>query len=82
MIGDLGHHESTKFTCDESVIDKALRFVVFDDLEEISWVYKMKEFKLTVKIKRPDQCDIAVYQLKKLQMSKLCYDFLDKYTSR
>ena len=82
MIGDLGHHKSTKFTRDERVIDKALRFVVFNDLEDISWVDKIKEFKLTFKIKRPNQCDIAVYQLKKLQISKLCCDFLDKYPSR
>ena len=33
-------------------------------------------------IKRPYQCGIAVYQLAKLRMLEIYYDFLDKYFSR
>ena len=32
--------------------------------------------------KRPYQCGIAVYQLAKMRMLELCYDFLDKYLSK
>ena len=66
MIEDLGRHKKTKFTCEERVVDKALRYPFFDDLEEIGRVYEIKEFKRTVMIKRPYQCGIAVYQLTKL----------------
>ena len=66
MIEDLGCHKSTKFTIEERVVDKALRSLFFDSLEEIDRAYEIKEFKQTVMIKRPYQCGIAVYQLAKL----------------
>ena len=44
MIEDLGRHKSKKFTCEEKVVDKALRSPFFDDLEEIGGVYEIKEF--------------------------------------
>ena len=66
MIEDLGCHKSTKFTLEERVIDKALRSPFYDNLEEIEGAHEIKEFKRTVVIKRPYQCDIAVYQLAKL----------------
>ena len=82
MIEDLGRHKSTKFTREEMVVDKVLRSPLFDNLEEISGAYEIKELQRTVTIKRPYQCGIAVYQLAKLRMLEFYYDFLDKYFSR
>ena len=82
MIEDLSHHKSTKFTREEKDVDKALRSPFFDNLEEIGGAYEITELKQTVMIKRPYQCGIAVYQLAKLRMLKLYYDFFGKYFSR
>ena len=82
MIEDLGRHKSTKFTCEERVVDKALRAPFFDSLEEFCGAYEIKEYKRTVMIKRLYQCGFAVYQLSKLRMLEFYYDFLDKYSSR
>ena len=82
MIEDLGRHKSTRFTRKEMVVDKALTFPFFDNLEYIGGAYEIKEFKRTVMVKRPYQCGIAVYQLAKLRMLEFYYDFLDKYFSR
>ena len=62
----MGRHKSKKFTLEESVVDKTLRYPFFDNLEEIGGASEIKEFKQTVMIKRPYQCGIAVYQLAKL----------------
>ena len=59
------------------VVDKVLRSPLFDNLEEISGAYEIKELQRTVTIKRPYQCGIAVYQLAKLRMLEFYYDFLD-----
>ena len=67
MIEDLGRHKSTKFTCEERSVDKALRSPFFDNLEEIAGAYKITELKRSVMIKRPYQCSIVVYQLVKLR---------------
>ena len=64
------------------VVDKTLRSPFFNNLEEIGGAYDIKEFKRTVTVKRPYQCVIAVYQLAKLRMLELYYDFLDKYFNR
>ena len=56
VIEDLGRHKSAKFTRKERVVDKAVRYPFFDNLEEIGGVYDIKEFKQTVMIKRPYQC--------------------------
>ena len=45
MIEDLGRHKSTTFTREERVVDKALRSLFFDNLEEIGGAYEIKEFK-------------------------------------
>ena len=82
MIEDLGRHKSTRFTRKEMVVDKALTFPFFDNLEDIGGAYEIKEFKRTVMVKRPYQCGIAVYQLAKLRMLEFYYDILDKYFSR
>ena len=78
----LDRYKSTKFTREERVVDKALRSLFFDNLEEIGGAYEIKEFKRTVMIKRPYQCGTAVYQLTKLRMLEFYYDFLDKYFRR
>ena len=57
------------------VVDRALRSLFFDSLEEIGGVEEIKEFKGTVIIKRS-------YQLTKLRMLEFYYDFLYKYFSR
>ena len=82
MIEDLGRQESTKFTLEEWVVDKALRSPFFDDLEEIGGAYEVKERKRAVMIKRPYQCGIDAFQLAKLRMLEFYYDFLGKYFSR
>ena len=82
IIEDLSCHKSTKFTREERVVYKALRSVLFDNIEEIGWAYEIKELKRNVMIKRAYQCGIAVLQLAKLRMLEFYYDFLDKYFSR
>ena len=82
MMEDKGRHKSTRFTCEERVVDKALKSPFFDDLEEIGEAYEIKERKQTVMIKRPYQCGIAVYLLAKGQMLEFYYNFLDEYFSR
>ena len=79
---DLGRHKSTKFTHKKRSVDKVLRSLFFDNLEEIGGAYEIKEFQWTVMIKRTYQCGIAVYQLAKLQMLEFYYYFLDNYFSR
>ena len=78
MIENLGRHKTTKFTCKEWVVDKALRSPLFNNLEEIGGAYEIKELKRSVIFKRPYQCGIAVYQLAKLRMLEFYYDFLEK----
>ena len=78
---DLGRHKSTKFMHKKRSVDKVLRSLFFDNLEEIGGAYEIKEFQWTVMIKRTYQCGIAVYQLAKLQMLEFYY-FLDNYFSR
>ena len=53
------------YTKNEDVVDKHLRSVWFEDLEEIGDAYKI-ENKVT--IHRPFQVGIVVYQLAKLRM--------------
>ena len=67
MIEHLGRHKSTKFTCEERSVDKALTSSFFDNLEEIAGDYEITELKQSVMIKRPYQCSIDVYQLVKLR---------------
>ena len=81
-IEDKGRHKSTKFTCEECVVDKALRSPFFNKLEEAGGAYEIKERKRTVMTKRPYQCGIAVYQLANLRMLEFHYDFFDRYFSR
>ena len=68
MREDLGRHKSAKFTLEERVVDKTLRYPFFDDLEEIGEVYEIRQLKQAVMIKRSYQCGISAYQLAKLGM--------------
>ena len=54
----------------------------FEDLEEIGDTYKIESCKKDVKINRPFQVGIVVYQLAKLRMLQFYYNFLDKYSDR
>ena len=82
IIEDKGSHKRTSFTREEKSVDKALRSLFFENLEEVGGAYEIKERKQTVMIKRPCQCGIAVYQLAKLRLLEIYYDFLGKYFSR
>ena len=67
---------------DKDVVDRHLRSAYFEDLEEIGDAYKIESRKKYVKINRPFQVGIVVYQLAKLRMLQFYYDFLDKYINR
>ena len=82
MIEDKAKHTNTVFTTSNAQVEKALRSAYFADLDEISGGYEVKEYKRTVKIDRPYQLGIAVYQLAKLRMLEFHYDFLDRYFDR
>ena len=70
------------YTKDEDVVDRHFRSAYFEDLEEIGDAYKIKSRKKDVKINRPFQVGIVVYQLAKLRMLQFYYDFLDNYIDR
>ena len=70
------------YTKDENTVDKHLRSVWFEDLEEIGDTYKIECRKNKVTINRPFQVGIVVYQLAKLHMLQFYYDFLDYYLDR
>ena len=70
------------YTKDEDVVDKHLRSVWFEDLEEIGVAYKIESRKNKVTINRPFRVGIVVYQLAKLRMLQFYYDFLDHYLDR
>ena len=82
MIEDKARHNNTVFTTSDTQVEKALRSAYFANLEEISGAFEINEYKRTVKIDRPYQVGIAVYQLAKLRMLEFHYDFLDKYFDR
>ena len=56
------------YTKDEDEVDKHMRSAYFEDLEEIGDAYKIELRKDEVKINRPFQVGIVVYQLAKLRM--------------
>ena len=75
-------HVRTMFTDDEKKRNAAFRSPFFDDLEEIGNAYEVCLKKRQIKITRPYQCGISVYQLAKLKMLEFYYDFLDKFIDR
>ena len=72
------------YTKDENTVDKHLRSVWFEDLEEIGDTYKIECRKNKVTINRPFQVGIVVYQLAKLRMLQFYYPygFLDYFLDR
>ena len=70
------------YTKDEDEIDKHPGSAYLEDLEEIGDAYKIESCKKEVKINRPFQVGIVVYQLAKLRMLQFYYDFLDHYIDR
>ena len=79
FIGAVERQTKVLYTKDENVVDKHLRSVWFEDLEEIGDAYKIESRKNKVTINRPFQVGIVVYQLAKLRMLQFYYDFLDHY---
>ena len=82
MIEDVARHVNTIFTSDEDKVDKAMRSLYLEDLEEMGNAYEIREGKRKVSVDRAYQCGIAVYQLAELRMFEFYYDFLDKYVDR
>ena len=76
------HQMRTLYTKDKDEVDKQLRSAWFEDLEAIGDAYKIECRKPKVKIKRPVQVGIVVYQLAKLRMLEFYYDFLDYFLDR
>jgi len=70
------------YTKDEKVVDRVLRSAYFGDLDKIGEAYELESRKPRITIRRPFQIGIAVYQLVKLRMLEIYYDFLDKYVAR
>ena len=70
------------YTEDENVVDKHLRSVWFEDLEEIGDAYKIESRRNKVTINRTFQVGMVVYQLAKLRMLQFYYDFLDYFLDR
>jgi len=82
LIEALERQTNTIYTKDEKVVDRALRSAYFSDLEEVGQAHELESRKPRITIRGPFQVGIAVYQLAKLRMLELYYDFLDKYIDR
>lgn len=70
------------YTKDWELLNEALRSECFDDLEEIKGVFDIEFRKAQVKVNRPFQVGIVVYQLAKLCMLQFYYDCLALYLDR
>lgn len=73
MIKAVEQQTCVIFTKDEKVVDRALQNQYFKDLEEV------ESRKLRIRINRPFETGISVYQLAKLRMLEFYYDFLDHF---
>ena len=82
FIEVLERQTNTTYTKDEKDVDRALRSVWFDDLNEIGDIYEISTRKPRITIRRPFQIGIAVYQLAKLRMLEFYYDFIDRFVDR
>ena len=82
FIEAVERHTNTIYTRDEEEVDKSLRSARFKTLEEIGPAYKVELRKIKIKIDRPFQVGIVVYQLAKLRMLQFYYEFLDFYLDR
>lgn len=70
------------YTKDWELLNKALRSVWFDDLEEIKDVFEIEFRNAQVEINHPFQVGIVVYQLAKLCILQFYYDGLAQYPDR
>ena len=70
------------YTKDQIEVNKAKRWVWFEDMEEIVDVFELEFRKAKVTINRPFQIGIVVYQLAKLRMLQFYYDCLDYFIDR
>ena len=82
MIKALEHQTNVVYTKDEMAVDRALHRAFFEDLDEIGDAYELESREPRITITRPFQVGIAVYQLAKLRMLELYYDFLAKFIDR
>ena len=82
FIEAMERQTNTTYTKDEKAVDRALRSVWFDDLNEIGDIYEISTRKPRITIRRPFQIGIAVQQLAKLRMLEFYYDFLDRFVDR
>ena len=82
FIEAVERHTNTIYTCDEEEVDKSLRSARFKTLEEIGPAYKVELRKSKINIDRPFQVGIVVYQLAKLRMLQIYYEFPDFYLDR
>ena len=71
FIEAVERHTNTIYTCDEEEVDKSLRSARFKTLEEIGPAYKVELRKIKIKIDRPFQVGIVVYQ----RRSSVCSSF-------
>ena len=79
MIKAVKQQTCVIFTKDEKVVDRALQNQYFKDLEELGQASEVGSRKLRIRINRPFETGISVYQLAKLRMLEFYYDFLDHY---
>lgn len=70
------------YTKDWELLNEALRSVWFDDLEDIKDVFEIEFRNVQVKVNRPFQLGIVVYQLARLRMLQFYYDCLARYLGR
>ena len=82
LIEAVERQTRTLYTKDEGEVDKQLRSAWFEGVEAIGDVYKIECRKPKVKINRPFQAGIVVYQLAKLSMLEFYYDFLEHFLDR
>jgi hypothetical protein len=82
LIEALEKQTGVIYTKNEHVVDANLRSNWFEDLTEIGDAYEVEMRKSRVKIDRPFQIGIAVYQLAKLRILEFYYDFVDYFVDR
>jgi len=76
------NQKNITYTKSKKVIDNAMGSAFFNDLTEIGSTCELESRKKRIKLDRPFQIGIAVYQLAKLRILQFYYDFIDKYIDR
>eukprot|EP00662_Eupelagonemidae_sp_cell21_P036402 gene36402-15539_t len=83
LIENLVRQTNTLFTDDANEIDRKKRSALFSDVTHVSDdTYEVHSRRQEVKLSRPYQCGIAVYQMAKLRMLEFYYDFMDEFVDR